>query len=318
MKPKDLPESKLMEPPSPNATSPKRESFAAIEIRGLTYNYGHNEAVHDFNLTVPEGHCYGLFGRNGAGKTTTMKCLLNLLRPRAGAVRVFGLDPARTEVAVKRRLAYVPDHVAFYPWMTVRETLDYLASFRERWNTETERDLLERFRLNPDQRTGALSKGQRTQVALVAAICPEPDLLLLDEPTSGLDPIVRREFIETVIGAYQEGGSGKRTILVSTHLITEFEGLIDDFTIMDKGRDVISLGADEARERYQKIRARFAQPPPSVDFKAALQVRRNGRELELVANGEGPEIMEMLRAFSPESLTSEALSLEEVFVATLK
>jgi ABC-type multidrug transport system ATPase subunit len=310
----------MQNPPALDAieSSPANETVPAIEIRGLNYTYGHSEAVHNFNLTVPQGHCYGLFGRNGAGKTTTMKCLLNLLRPRAGAVRVFGMDPARHEVAVKRRLAYVPDYVAFYPWMTVRETLDYLASFRTHWNQATERDLLDRFRLDPEQRTGALSKGQRTQVALVAAICPEPDLLLLDEPTSGLDPIVRREFIETVIGAYQEGGSGKRTILVSTHLITEFEGLIDDFTIMDRGHDLISLGADQARERYQKIRARFPQQPPSVDFKGALQVRRNGRELELVANGEGPEIMEMLRGFSPESLTSEALSLEEVFVATLR
>ena len=294
------------------------DAIPAIEIHGLKYTYGHSEAVHDFNLTVPQGRCFGLFGRNGAGKTTTMKCLLNLLRPCAGTVRVFGLDPAKHEVAVKRRLAYVPDYVAFYPWMTVRETLDYLASFRPQWNQETERDLLQRFQLNPDQKTGALSKGQRTQVALVAAICPEPDLLLLDEPTSGLDPIVRREFIETVIGAYQEGGAGKRTILVSTHLITEFEGLIDDFTIMDRGKDLISLGADQARQRYQKIRARFSESPPTVDFQGALQVRRTGRELELVANGKGPEIMEMLRGLSPESLTSEALSLEEVFVATLK
>src|SRR5207253_11122760 len=137
----------------------------------------------------------------------------------------------RSEVAVKRLLSYVPDQVAFYPWMSVRETLDYLASFRPYWNRKTEQELLGHFGLDPAQRTGSLSKGQRTQVALIAAVCPETDLLVLDEPTSGLDPIVRREFIETVIGAYQEGIPGKRTILVSTHLITEFEGLIDEFTI---------------------------------------------------------------------------------------
>src|SRR5689334_24786014 len=214
----------------------------AIQINGLTYTYGRAEAVHDLRLTIRPGCCYGLFGRNGAGKTTTMKCLLNLLRPPKGSVRVFGLDPAKNEVEVKRRLAYVPDQVAFYPWMSVRETLDYLASFRSRWNRDIERDLLERFRLEPAQRTNALSKGQRTQVALIAAICPEPELLLLDEPTSGLDPIVRREFIETVIGAYQEGEPGKRTIFVSTHLISEFEGLIDEFTIMERGRAVLLLG----------------------------------------------------------------------------
>ena len=295
-----------------NATTP------AIEITNLAYAYSKGDAVHDLSLTVPRGKCYGLFGRNGAGKTTTMKCLLNLLRPRAGSVSVFGLDPNKHEVEVKRKLAYVPDYVAFYPWMTVRETLDYLASFRERWNRATEGDLLQRFRLDPSQKTNALSKGQKTQVARIAAICPEPELLLLDEPTSGLDPIIRREFIETVIGAYQEGDPGNRTILVSTHLITEFEGLIDEFTIMDGGRAVLSLDADQARQRYQKIRARFAGAPPSLEFKGAMHTRRDGRELELIVNGEGPQILERLKSLSPESLTSESLTLEEVFVATLK
>src|SRR5271157_5727862 len=120
---------------------------SAIAINGLSYAYGRAEAVRGFNLMVRPGRCYGLFGRNGAGKTTVMKCLLNLLRPRGGTVRVCGLDPAKAEVEVKRRLAYVPDAVAFYPWMTVRETLDYLASFRAHWNQEVERDLVGRFRL---------------------------------------------------------------------------------------------------------------------------------------------------------------------------
>ncbi len=291
---------------------------SAIQIENLTYAYGRAEAVQDLSLTVEPGRCYGLFGRNGAGKTTTMKCLLNLLRPQSGRVSVFGLDPAKHEVAVKRRLAYVPDQVAFYPWMSVRETLDYLASFRERWNRKTEQELLERFLLDPAKRTGSLSKGQRTQVALIAAVCPETDLLVLDEPTSGLDPIVRREFIETVIGAYQEGNPGNRTIFVSTHLITEFEGLIDQFTIIDRGRAVLTLNSDLARERFQKIRARFAQSLPELDLKAALRVRRNGRELELIANGAGAELVERLRQHNPEALSTEALTLEEIFVATLK
>jgi len=102
----------------------------AIEVRGLTRRYGKTEAVNGLGLTVRAGCCYGFFGRNGAGKTTTIKCLLNLLRPDAGTLRVFGLDPQKEEVAVKSRLSYVPDAVAFYPWMTVRDTLEYFASFR--------------------------------------------------------------------------------------------------------------------------------------------------------------------------------------------
>jgi ABC-2 type transport system ATP-binding protein len=293
-------------------------STPAIQIENLSYAYGREEAVHELSLTVRPGRCYGLFGRNGAGKTTTMKCLLNLLRPQRGQIRVFGLDPSKNEVEVKRSLAYVPDQVAFYPWMSVRETLDYLASFRTHWNRKTEQELLDRFRLEPAQRVGSLSKGQRTQVALISAVCPETDLLVLDEPTSGLDPIVRREFIETVIGAYQEGNPGNRTILVSTHLITEFEGLIDEFTIVDHGRAVLTFESDRARERYQKIRARFAQSPPELDLRGALRVRRDGRELELIANGAGAELMDLLRQQNPEALSTEALTLEEIFVATLK
>ncbi len=289
-----------------------------IQVEHLAYSYGKAEAVHDLSFQVLPGRCYGLFGRNGAGKTTTMKCLLNLLRPQSGRVRVFGVDPAKDEVAVKSRLAYVPDQLAFYPWMSVRETLDYLASFRERWNKKTEEELLDRFQLEPAKRTAALSKGQRTQLGLIAAICPETDLLVLDEPTSGLDPIVRREFIETVIGAYQEGNASNRTILVSTHLITEFEGLIDKFTIIDQGRAVLTLEADQARERFQKIRARFAQTPPELDLRGALRVRREGRELELIANGSGSELLERLRQHHPEALSTEALTLEEIFVAALK
>jgi ABC-2 type transport system ATP-binding protein len=290
----------------------------AIQIENLKYAYGRADAVHDISLTVQPGRCYGLLGRNGAGKTTTMKCLLNLLRPRSGVVRVFGLDPAKQEVEVKRRLAYVPDQVAFYPWMSIRETLDYLAAFRTNWNRRIEADLIERFRLDPTVRAESLSKGQRTQVALIAAICPETDLLILDEPTSGLDPIVRREFIETVIGAYQDGDPGNRSILVSTHLISEFEGLIDEFTIVDQGRNVLTLNADLARERYQKIRVRFADIPPQLDLHEALQVHRDGRELEVIANGGSADLKKRLEQTYPESLTVESLTLEEIFIASLK
>jgi ABC-2 type transport system ATP-binding protein len=231
---------------------------------------------------------------------------------------VFGLDPVRDEVAVKSRLAYVPDAVAFYPWMTVRETLDYCASFRRRWNTDTERALADQFRLEMHQKTSHLSKGQRTQLALVTAICAEPDLLVLDEPTSGLDPIVRREFIRTVIGAYQDADPGRRTVFVSTHLISEFEGLIDEFTIIDRGREVLTLDADGARDRYQKVHARFAGAPPALDLGPARVLRRDGREIEVLAIGNSLEVVDRLRAGSPQSISTEALTLEEIFVATLE
>jgi ABC-2 type transport system ATP-binding protein len=287
-----------------------------IETRALTRRYGKTEAVNRLDLTVRAGRCYGFFGRNGAGKTTTIKCLLNLLRPQSGTVRVFDLDPQRDEVAVKSRLAYVPDAVAFYPWMTVRDTLHYFAAFRAHWNCGIEADLLDRFGLNPAQKAGALSRGQKTQLALIAAVCPEPELLILDEPTSGLDPIVRREFIETVIGAYQASDTDRRTVFVSTHLISEFEGLIDEFTIIEQGRELLSMAADEARHRFRKIRARFAEPPVKLDLCGALRVDQSGREVELLANGNSEELLAALRQHQPEDLRCESLTLEEIFVAS--
>ena len=141
-------------------------SEPVVNIENLTYTYGRGaEAVRGLNLKVQPGRCYGLFGRNGAGKTTTIKCLLNLLRPQQGRVRVFGMDPAKNETGVKRRLGYVPDQVAFYPWMSVQETFEYLASFRDHWNKQIEQDLLKRFQLDASRRTAILSKGQRTQVS---------------------------------------------------------------------------------------------------------------------------------------------------------
>jgi ABC-2 type transport system ATP-binding protein len=293
-----------------------KEQQPAIEIRGLRRRFGKLEAVHGLTLTVQRGRCYGFFGRNGAGKTTTIKCLLNLLRPHAGSIRVFGLDPARDEVGVRSRLSYVPDQVAFYPWMTVRETLEYLVSFRARWNRQIETDLLDRFALDAGQKAETLSRGQKTQLALIAAICPEPELLVLDEPTSGLDPIVRREFIETVIGAYQSGDPERRTVFVSTHLIAEFEGLIDEFTILDQGQELFTSGADAARDRFKRIRARLEAVPSALDLAGALRVRRDGRELEVLANGNSEALLETLRALHPEELRCESLSLEEIFVAS--
>ena len=289
-----------------------------IEIKNLARRYGKVDAVNGLSLTVRPGRCYGFFGRNGAGKTTTIKCLLNLLQPGSGSVRMFGVDPQRQEVAVKSRLSYVPDMVAFYPWMTVSQALQFIAAFRPRWNRDMEADLLKRFQLDPNQKAGNLSKGQKTQLALIGAVCPEPDLLVLDEPTSGLDPIVRREFIQTVIGAYQEGDPGRRTVFVSTHLISEFEGLIDQFTIIEHGREVLSLEADAARERFQKIYARFAADPGSIDLPGARVLRQRGREYELMVNGNAEDVVARLEARSPEALTRESLSLEEIFVATLQ
>ena len=121
-----------------------------------------------------------------------------------------------------------------------------------------------------------------------------------------------------MIGAYQESDPGRRTVFISTHLISEFEGLIDEFTIIEQGREVLTLAADEARERFQKIYARFGSEPAGLDLTGAQVVRQNGREIELLTNGNPGALLERLKAWSPEALTAESLTLEEIFVTTLQ
>ena len=291
----------------------------AVEIRGLHHSYGRHRAVRGLDLAVQSGQCHGFFGRNGAGKTTTIKCLLNHLRPDRGTVRLCGMDPAVEEVGVKSRIGYVPDEVAFYPWMTVRRTLDYTASFRQRWNRDLERDLLDvRFELDEKARVSSLSKGMKAQLALICAVCPEPEVLLLDEPTSGLDPVVRREFLETVIGAYQDGDPDHRTVLVSTHLIAEFEGLIDAFTVIHGGCSLLALEAEEARRQFKRIRLTFDSEPPRLAEPWLLSEEREGRELRLAVRDFSPQIVDRLRALGPDSLAVDHLALEEIFVAATR
>lgn len=288
----------------------------AIEVSNLVQKFGGHEAVNGLSFSVQKGRCYGFFGRNGAGKTTTIKCLLNLLRPHSGEIRIFGMNPLKEEVAVKQRIAYVPDAAAFYPWMSVRDYLDYLAAFRTKWEKETERELLERFGLTPEAKAISLSKGQKTQLALIGAICAAPDLLILDEPTSGLDPIVRREFIETVIGAYQSAAEN-RTLFISTHLISEFEGLIDEFTIIDKGQAVIAMETEAARNSYKRVYARFAGTPPHLPQSADYRFKQTGRVLELTCSRNSEALMEQLQMFNPEAIEVQGLSLEEMFIASV-
>lgn len=253
------------------------DQIPVIEINDLHHSYGKVDAVNGLNLKVPPGRCYGLFGRNGAGKTTTLHCMLNLLRPKRGEVKLFGMCPRREEVPVKSRLAWVPDTAAFYPWMKISGHFRYVASLRQRWNAQMEKELLDRFELDPGRKVTALSKGEKMQVALITALCPEPELLLLDEPTTGLDPMVRKDVIKTVIGTYLDAEPEQRTVLVSTHLINEFEGLIDEFTIIENGRDILSSSTEAARRRFTKVIVRYPHEVSELSSMPCLNSDVEGR-----------------------------------------
>jgi len=206
----------------------------AIEVAGLRKVFGKTVALDGLDLSVSAGEVHGFLGPNGAGKTTTIRILLGLLRADGGTARLLGGDPWHSAVELHKRLAYVPGDVTLWPTLTGGEVIDLLGKLRGGLDSKRRRELLERFDLNPTQKARAYSKGNRQKVALVAALASDDELLLLDEPTSGLDPLMEAMFRQC---AEEERARG-RTILLSSHILSEVEALCDRVTIIRAGRTV--------------------------------------------------------------------------------
>ncbi|MBX3195332.1 MAG: ABC transporter ATP-binding protein [Schumannella sp.] len=214
-----------------------------IDIRGLDKSFGSAKALDGLDLAVAPGEVRGFLGPNGAGKSTTIRVLLGLLRPNAGQVRLFGGDPWAGAVRLHRRLAYVPGDVTLWPNLTGGEAIDYLTRLRGAPDKKRKTELLERFELDPTKKARTYSKGNRQKVALVAAFAVDAELYILDEPTSGLDPLMEAVFTECVRELKRHG----RSVLLSSHILSEVEKICDTVTIIRAGRAVESGTLPELR-----------------------------------------------------------------------
>ncbi|MDO5712313.1 MAG: ABC transporter ATP-binding protein, partial [Micrococcales bacterium] len=223
-------------------TAPSR-SAPAIEIRDLVKTFGATRALDGLSLTVPTGQIHGFLGPNGSGKSTTIRVLLGLLRPDSGVVRLLGGDPWSQAPALHRRLAYVPGDVNLWPNLTGGEAIDLLGRARGGLDRRRRDELIGRFDLDPTKKGRSYSKGNRQKVALIAALACDVELLLLDEPTSGLDPLMERVFSEHVRTERAIG----RTVLLSSHILSEVEALCDHVSIVRAGRIVESGTLAELR-----------------------------------------------------------------------
>ncbi|WP_344658450.1 ABC transporter ATP-binding protein [Catenulispora subtropica] len=208
-----------------------------ISLTGLVKTFGRGagatRALDGLDLAVAPGEVHGLLGPNGAGKSTTLRVLLSLLRPDAGEARLFGRDAWRDAVALHRRLAYVPGDVALWPDLSGGQVLAMLAKLRGRAGDPRRlAELLDRFGLDPSKKGRAYSKGNRQKVMLVAAFASDVELLVLDEPTSGLDPLMEAEFRACLTEEKERG----RTILLSSHILSEVEAVCDRVSIVRRGR----------------------------------------------------------------------------------
>jgi len=285
----------------------------AISVSGLVKTFGKTRALDGLDLSVKGGEVHGFLGPNGAGKSTTLRVLLGLIRKDSGEARLLGGDPWREAVALHRRLAYVPGDVTLWPGLTGGEVIDLLGRMRGSLDKERRADLLERFELDPTKKTRTYSKGNRQKVALVAALASDAELLLLDEPTSGLDPLMEATFRECV---EEERRSG-RTVLLSSHILSEVEALCDRVTIIREGRAVESGTLADLRHLTRtSIVAELAREPVGLaELSGVHDLHVDGKRVRCQVDAAGLDgLLSHLTPFGVRSLTSQPPTLEDLFL----
>ena len=293
--------------------APPSNPSAVIDVAGLFKSFGRTKALNGLNLRVAQGEVHGFLGPNGAGKTTTLRLLLGLLRADAGEMQVLGGDPWLDAVDLHRRLAYVPGDVALWPTLSGGEVIDLLGRLRGGLDPKRRDSLLERFELDPTKKGRTYSKGNRQKVALVAALASDVELLLLDEPTLGLDPLMEAQFREYINEVRGDG----RTVLLSSHTLSEVEALCDRVTIIREG--VVVESGTMAQLRHLALTAVSADltnvPDGLADLPGVHDVVVQGHRISASVEANGmPALMAALSAGGVTALTSAPPTLEELFL----
>jgi ABC-2 type transport system ATP-binding protein len=292
-------------------------STAVIETFGLCRRYGAFEAVRELSLTAQAGAITGFLGQNGAGKSSTIRMLLGMMRPSAGTGRVLGHDisDGAASLEMRRRVAYVAEDKRLYDYMTVGQLIAFTRAFYPTWRADLERRLLDTFRLPLDRPTRKLSKGMRTQTALLLAFARGAELLILDEPTEGLDPVATEKVLQLVVALAAEGTS----IFFSSHQIAEVEQVADRVLMIERGRLVLDASLDAVREDFRRVSAVHEQPQ-GLDLAAVPGVRGvrvEGRTLSVLASHNVDGIVARLRGQAASGVQVLPVTLKEVVLDSI-
>jgi len=286
-----------------------------IETGALHKAFKGHHALNGLDLRVPAGSIFGFLGRNGAGKTTTMKVLMGLLRADSGEARLFGSPIGRggPDVPTRRRIGFVTEDKELYPYMTVGQIIRFTRPFFPGWRDDLERRYLDVFELPLNRRIPNLSKGMRSKLMLLLAISHGADLLILDEPMDGLDPLAGEDLLRELTSLAATEGT---TIFFSSHQIADVEQIADQVCIIDKGRTVVSGALDDLKIQCQRLHVVFEQDVPArVEWVAGVaSVRRDGRTLSILANGNIESVLTQLRSLPGASVERFPVSLKEIFL----
>ena len=216
-----------------------------LECRGLVKFFPNCLALNNVDLTVPKGRIVGLWGPNGSGKSTLIKLANGLLTPTQGTILVDGKEPG---IETKKIVSYLPERTYLTEWMTVQDMLDLINDFYADFNIAKARDMLARLNIQTKARIKTMSKGTKEKVQLILVMSREAQLYLLDEPIGGVDPAARDYILNTIIANYNENA----TVLISTHLISDVEQILDDVIFINQGSVVLTSSVDDIREKQDK------------------------------------------------------------------
>ena len=246
-----------------------------VSVRNLTKEFGKNRALSGVDLEIPRGSVVGVLGPNGSGKTTLLKHITGLLRPSHGHVLTLGREALELTGGEIAKLGYVSQESELLDWLTVGETLDLARAHHPDWDDELATSLLERFELQRGRKVGGLSLGNKQRLSIVLGVSHRPELLLLDEPAASLDPIVRQDFLNLLMELIQDS---ERTILISSHILTDVEKVIDRVLIMDQGTVHCFQPLDDLREEYFRVElhALEGELPRELEFTGLKHLERDG------------------------------------------
>lgn len=216
-----------------------------LECKNLTKQYGKYTALSNVSLQIDSGHIIGLLGPNGSGKTTLIKLIAGLLSPTSGELYI---KEEPVGIGSKKLISYLPDHTYLNDWMKVKEIIRFFADFYEDFETERAYDMLSKLDIDPNRKLKTLSKGTKEKVQLILVMSRKADLYLLDEPIAGVDPAARDYILNTIISNYDENAS----ILISTHLISDIENILDEVIFIKNGCLQMQTSVDDIRERDNK------------------------------------------------------------------
>ncbi len=288
---------------------------SALVTRGLTKHYEARAVVRALDWEVPVGAAVALLGPNGAGKTTTLRLLLGFTPPSDGEVRILGEDPWELTPGTRARIGYVAEKPVLPPWIRVERLIAFHASLYPRWDHALARELGATFALDGKRLVGELSKGQNRALMLLLALSQCPDLLLLDEPASGLDVSARRAFLGVLADYLAEG---ERTLVISTHLLTDVERLASHVAILRRGELIVNRSLDELKESIRQVRLPLAaadQLRAGLPEGSVLARVEDGRSALLTLAVDGRRLEDLLAGLPREQVEVQGLPLEEIYLA---